>query len=175
MLLFFIGFMFVFIDYNITIGAASVNLIPDFIGFALVLIASRSYVQKSARFKIVGILSAILGAWGIVAFVLALCSVSLAPIPELITGILATVGALGLTYAFCEGVKEYESGFVKPFGAAQLASSWVLLCMGNLIYYFTLVFENMYLVCILLQLLSIVWFEYSVFSIYQNLKKRKKR
>lgn len=175
MLLFFFGYLFVFLDYNITVGTASINLIPDFVGFILLFIASRLYASKSRHFFAVGIVSLILGAWGLVSFGLGLFSISLPSIVQTISGVIAMLGALYLTYAFTEGVKEYEAGFSKPIGAAQLSSAWVLLCMGNLIFYFTLIFNSMYLVCVLLQILSLVWFEYSILSIYNQVRKRKLR
>ena len=174
MLLFFFAFLFVFLDFRYNIGAATLNLIPDFVGYALIFIAARRYKEKSEHFRHITLLSVILFAWGVASFLLGAFAIKLHIALEVATSILSTLGALYLTYKFSEGVKEYETSFTRPIGAAQLSSAWVLLCMGNLIFFFTFVLESMYLVVILLQLLSLIWFEYSIIAVAQELRKRKR-
>ncbi len=174
MLLFFIGFLFVFLDFPMTFGTATINFIPDFIGYILILFACRTLGKESNHFFPVRISATVLAAWGIATFVMDIVAFRMNNFVDMIADILATLCALYLTYEFTEGIKEYEMGIGKPIGAAPLSSAWILLCMGNLIYYFSLFFESLALICILLQILSLIWFEHSVFMIYQNLKKLKR-
>ncbi len=176
MILFFIGFLFIFLDFNYIIGEATVNLIPDFVGYILVFLGSRGTIgRQSNHFILVRIVSLLLMAWSAVAFVMGIVSFEMHYIVRVIVDIVVLLCALYMTYEFTEGIKTYERSIARPIGAAQLSSAWVLLCMGNLIYYFTFFFESLYLVCILLLVLSLIWFEYSVLYIYRELRKIKRK
>ncbi len=171
MLLSFIGFLFVFLDFPMTFGTATINFIPDFVGYILILLACRTLGRESNHFIPVRITAFILALWGIASFVMDAVSFRMNSFADMIADILSTLCALYLTYEFTEGVKEYEMSIGKTIGASQLSSAWILLCMGNLIYYFSLFFEDLTLMCLLLQVLSLIWFEYALFVIYQNARK----
>ena len=173
MLLFFIGFLFIFLDFPVTIGQATINFIPDFVGYIFLLFGCHTIGKESNHFIPVRIVSFILALWGVANFVLSLIAFEFNTYVNMIVNIVVALGALYLTYEFTEGVKEYELAIGKPIGAAQLSSAWILLCMGNLIFYFSFFFEALTLICILLQLLSLIWFEYAVFSIWRTQKKMK--
>ncbi len=175
MILFFFGFLFVFLDFNYAIGGATVNLIPDFIGYILVILGCRSIGRQSNHFILVRIVALLLMAWSAVAFVMGLVSFEMHYIVRIIVDIVVMLCALYMTYELTEGIKTYERSLSRPIGAAQLSSAWVLLCMGNLIYYFTFFFESLYLVCILLLILSLIWFEYAVLYIHRELRKIKRK
>lgn len=174
MLCFFIGFLFIFLDFPVSFGASQINFIPDFIGYALILFTCKRFLKENGHFLPVGIASFLLFLWSVAAFVMDAAAFKMNVWVGMIADILVTLCALYLTYEFTEGMKEYESSIGKPLGASALASAWILLCMGNLIYYFSLFFESLTLMCLLLQLLSLVWFEYSVFVIYKNIRKLKR-
>lgn len=46
----FYGFLLVFIDFNISIGDLSVNFLPDFVGFLLMMQGARELVKEEASF-----------------------------------------------------------------------------------------------------------------------------
>lgn len=175
MLLFFIGFLFIFLDYNYQVGEAIINLIPDFVGYILVFIACHGKVgRQSNHFTLVRIVSVLLAVWGIVSFVMGIAAFDMHFIVRIGVNILTLLCSLYLTYEFTEGIKTYERSLCRPIGAGQLSSAWTLLCMGNLIYYFSFFFEQLYLVCVLLLVLSLIWFEYAVLYIHRELRKIKR-
>lgn len=176
MKLFLIGFLFIFFDYDVIFeGGHIINFIPDFVGYLPIIIGCIKLHPESNRFFRVRILAAILAVWSVTAFTLGAVAVQLPTVVETTISVAATLLSLYMTYEFCEGVRVMERARKRPIGASSLSSAWIVLCMANLLFYLTAFFPAIYLLCLILQLLAIFWFEYAVYSVDKGLSSPKRR
>lgn len=172
MILFFIGFLFIFFDYDVVFaGGHIINFIPDFVGYLPIILGCIKLKNESNRFFRVRILAVILGIWSITAFSLGAFALQLHTVVETTVSVASTLLSIYMTYEFCEGVRMMERSRKRPIGASSLSSAWIVLSMASLFFYLTAFFPAIYLLCLILQLLSIFWFEYAVFSVHKALKR----
>ena len=72
----FAGFLFVFLNLNITVNNANViNLLPDFVGFILLYMGTRDLLEESPRYVTAGPWLLGLTAYGIANWVLNLLGI----------------------------------------------------------------------------------------------------
>ena len=148
------------------------NIMPAFIGYALFLTACDTLGDK--RSGRVRLSSALLGVISLVQTVLALLAVSLPNGLTLAITLLATAGALYVSYEIACFVKEAEQKGHRPLGGNDLNAAWFLLVLGHFVSIFLGRMESMALLCIVLQLLSIAWFQASLYRTMGKMNSNKK-
>ncbi len=166
----FIGFLFIFLDFEITLaGGTTVNFIPDFLGYALLSLGVFHLGHENGRFsrcRITALVALVLSAG---TFVLDLLALPLPPTAELIIGILMTVVSLYITYEFSEGTKALERSLYKKLDADKISAAWVILSMTSLLEFLVLYFPAVFIPCYALHWLAVAWFESSVFHFSRKL------
>ena len=83
--------------------------------------------------------------------------------------------ALHLAYETAEHVKELEKDRARPLGGKDLSSAWFLLALGNLLTLFAGRMESMALLCLVLQILSIIWYQVSLWRAYGKISNKRKK
>ena len=128
----FFGFLIVFADTAIALPATggTIELIPAFLGYLLLLFGSRRMNEESTHFRRLGIVALAALPLGLAEFILNILSVPVAP---LILFILTTVADLWCAYEFSEASKEIEHDCYTKLGADKLSTSWFLLVMTSLL------------------------------------------
>ena len=168
MLFFFIGFLFIFIDWPIVLLFGTFDIFPNLVGYLLVLRGAQLLKRESRHFSRVFILSAALCAVSAAELVLSLFGLLSNTILTAALSLLMTLAFLYLTYGICKGVKEMEARRNRPIGTDKLLTAWGFLCLGSLFAYVPLFMSSMYLTSVLLQMLSYGWFEYSLYLIFSK-------
>ncbi len=170
MLYIFIGLFFVFIDWPIALLGGSFDVVPNVVGYLLVLYGAHTLKDESKHFRDAFFVAIALSAVSVVQTVLSLLGFLSTSIPAATVSILSTLAFLFFTYKLCEGAKEMEARRNRPIGASKLLTAWGFLCIGSLMAYLPLVMPDMFLTASLIQLLSYFWFEYSLYLICSKAK-----
>ena len=177
MILFFLGFPFVFFDYTYAFGNHVINFIPDFIGYIMFIFGCIGMRKENSHFIHVRNLSIFLGVWSIVATVVQAIGISIPTIWTTIIDIAASLLMLLMAYKLYEGVRFLERSIERPIGATQLSYTWIALSAGKLIHYFAYIFENTTFdrIFTLLEVLCFLTFEYALFYIVVALRRKPKQ
>ena len=170
MIYLFIGFFFIFIDWQISLGVGTLDVCPNLIGYALILIGAKGLREESRRFDRVHITAWCLLGVSALQLVLSLLGILSEGIISAVISVAVTIAFLYLTREISSGAKEMEARRNRPIGAGKLETAWGFLCVGSLLMYAPLLLPSIYLTCVMLQILSYIWFEYSVYVIYSKTK-----
>ena len=159
MLYFFFGFLLVFLDYPIALAyGGALNLIPDFLGYGLLLLAGRRLVEENAHFRRLTIGARIALFLSLAEFALNLLPLSLPTPVTLLADIAVTLASLYISFEFAEGAKAYEHRRYKKMDAEKISAAWLILCMASILQYIMLYLPAVALPSLLLFLLAVVWF-----------------
>ena len=123
--LIFIGLVFLFLNFSITLGSCSIGLIPDFVGYIFLLRGCAQLEDKSSRFAqirtpaiVMAIYTGVLyglnlfglpANWGAVGWVLSLAAMAV---------------TLWITYRIVQGVEDLESLSRRDLQSSHLKSLW---------------------------------------------------
>lgn len=168
MIFFFIGFLFIFIDWPVALLSGTLDVFPNLVGYLLILRGAQVLKPESRHFSLVMLLCAILGTVSAAELVLSLVGLLSNSTLAAILSLVMTLAFLYLSYEIYKGTKEMEARRNRPIGADKLLTAWGFLCLGSLFVYVPLFLPSMYLTCVLLQLLSYGWFEYSLYLIFSK-------
>lgn len=174
---FFFGFLLALINFPITVGNGTVDILPSFVGYLLLLLGCRAIGHECERFKRVKIAAIVLGVFSLAQFFLDALSLWPAEIPEIVRTVISiavTLMALYISYEFTESMKIVERSFSKPLGVSQLATAWTLLCIGTVLYSFGAFLEDLILLCFILHILAVAWFLTSLYGVWKNFKTNKR-
>ncbi len=172
--LIFFGFFFVFLNFEIAIGAGTLNVMPAFIGYLLILLGCGK-IDDGSRciFRIRGF-SVPLAFISAAFTVLGLIPIPMHTIARLLINLVSIGGALYVTYEVADWVKEKERERFRPLGGSDLSSAWFLLAIGNLISLFASFMASMALLCLALQLLSIAWYQMALYRAWRKIEPSQK-
>ena len=172
--LIFFGFFFVFLNFEIPLGAGVLNVMPAFLGYLLVLLGCGRIDDGAPRFLRIRAFSVLLAVISLGITVLNAIPVSLGNVVPLLLNLLSVGGALYVAYEIVAHVKEKERERGRSLGGSDLTSAWCLLALGNLLSIFAGYMESMALLCLALQLLSIAWYQAALYRAWQKIEPRKK-
>lgn len=170
MIYFFIGFFFIFIDWPIAVGAGEIDVFPNLLGYLLLLFGARAIKGESRRATPIAILSGCLLAISVAELVLSLLGVLGDSTLAAVLSVLVTLLFLYLAYLLCAVAKEMEAKRQRPIGAGKLETAWGFLAVGALVAYAPLFLPSLTLTAFALQILSYVWFERSLYTVYVKTK-----
>jgi len=153
------GLLLVFLDFNLTINNAEIGLLPDFVGYAVMLKGLAELSQESAYFQKIRpytigmiIYTGILYGMDLVGF-----SPSLG-IFSYILALLSTAVSLYISYSIVMGVKDLEIRLHTPLNGEGLYSAWIFLAVMNVVVYVSLLVPFLAILCIIAALIGAVWF-----------------
>lgn len=132
----FWGLFFVVLDFDLTLGSASIGLLPDFIGYYLLMKGMEELAEESEYFD--------KGRHWAFAMVLASAIVYVAGFLELSSGTAVGIWALGLVlycvglyvlYAMVSGIRQLERNDDRDLQAEKLKTMWLIQAVMGLIGY----------------------------------------
>ena len=117
----FVGFLFVFLNFNFTLNDTYViNLLPDFVGFILLYMGTRELLEESPRYTTAGPWLLGLTAYGIASWVINLLGLNGGWVISLLTLVAAAVTYYA-TWLVIKGHREKQLGRERRSGKyAQL-------------------------------------------------------
>ena len=147
----FIGMIFVFLNFDITIGSSKLGLIPSFIGYAYMYSGvmelsgySNKFVKIAPIIKIMVVYTGLLYLMDLLGlsahFELPLFGTLLdAGIPleffifSILLGLISVIASLYISYEIIQGIKDIESIKMKSLNSDQLFSTWKLLAVFSIL------------------------------------------
>lgn len=150
----FIGFLFVFLDFNLTFGTTQVGLIPDFVGYILVFQGLAELDTMSPRFVKARPFALGMAVFTGLLYVMALFGIGTNDILSFVLGLVSTLISLYISYNIVMGVKDIEASSGRFLNAQGLYSSWTLLAILSLIVYLLIIIPILNVLCIIAGLIA---------------------
>lgn len=163
----FWGFLFVMLDFNLNIGASTIGLIPDFIGFWLLNKGMSELSTESDIFSKKSGLALILMACSMVIYVIDLLGLSLG-LFEIVIGIAMTVAQLYLEYKVLMGMFELEEYNHTHLGADDCKTKWIIAMVMILLNFVLVWIPGINIVTIIVTFILCIVFLVSVNTFKNN-------
>jgi len=164
----FIGFLFVFLDFNLNLGASQIGLIPDFVGYIFVIQGIAELENLSPRFIKARPASLGMAVYTGLLYVMAVFGIGTNDIASFVLGLVSTLISLYISYNIVMGVKDMEASSGRYLNAGGLYSNWTLLAILSLIVYLLFIVPILNILCIIAGLIAGIVFLVS-FSKTKNL------
>jgi len=119
------GMVFVFLDFTINMEASRIGLIPDFVGYILIIQGLSELSPLSFRFEKVKGLSAVMAVYTAVLYALDLFGVLVdIGIFSWALGLASAIASLYISYNIVMGVKDIEAASGRYLDGAGLYATW---------------------------------------------------
>ena len=136
----FIGFLLIFLDFNLNLGNSQIGLIPDFIGYIVMLNGLTEMADESAYFTKVKPYTTAMAIYTCILYIINALGVSMAlGIFAYILGILSTIISLYISYQIIRGIQEMEDQYNVFLNGTTLKTTWQFLAVFSLVVYITLI------------------------------------
>ncbi len=130
----FIGFIFVFLDFTITLDYSKIGLIPDFIGYIVMVNGLTEMAVESPQFAKGKPFAIGMAVYTGVLYLLDLLGVtSSTSIISMIRSLGSTSISLYISYTIVMGVKELEGKYHTLLNGDSLKTAWTLLLVFTLL------------------------------------------
>jgi glucan phosphoethanolaminetransferase (alkaline phosphatase superfamily) len=155
----FTGFLFIFLDLNLTFGQARLELIPDFIGYIILLNGLKEMSGESPAFDKVRPFATVMAFYtGIVwLFDLLGSAVSLGPL-SFILGIVSLIISFYISYKIVMGVKDMEARYGTDLNGRSLNTAYSVLFITGILSYLLLLLPALAILCIIVSLIAAICF-----------------
>lgn len=121
----FVGMIFTLFNINIKLSGSSIGLLPDFVGYILIIRGLDKLAEQSTQFAKARPWAVGMAVYTGVTYGLALLGIVQSGIVQFILGALAQAAALTLTYWIVAGVREIETARVRDLLGQRLKSLWL--------------------------------------------------
>lgn len=132
----FIGFLLIFLDFNLTFDLTVIGLLPDFIGYFLLAGGLAEMAPQSAHFGKVKPFSILMAVYTMILYTLDLIGVtnSLGYFATAL-GLAATMISLFISFHIVKGIVEIERSRARNLKSAALHSAWRAMAVLNVLAY----------------------------------------
>ena len=163
----FLGFLFVMLDFNLNIGASTIGLIPDFIGFWFFIKGMEELTEESNTLaKNIGLSMVLMVCSGVI-YLIELLGIQLGLL-GIIIGLAMTIAQLYLEYQVITGMFELEAYNNHYFGADDCKTKWIFAMAMILLNYVFMWFPIINIVGILVAFAMCIVFLVSVNAFKNN-------
>lgn len=131
----FIGFIFIFLQININIGASIIGLMPAFIGYIFILSGIKQLSSESERYGKIRALTLVMCIYTAVAYAMDIFGLS-AQLGwfSVILGLLSTAASLYISYNIVLGVFDIEEKRMTDLNGRALKTKWAMLAVSQVIF-----------------------------------------
>ena len=155
----FLGFLFVFLDFNLNAGNSTIGLIPDFLGFIFLVKGLQELSHESKRFVRMRPYAIGMAVYSGILYVMDLLGMSAAlGWAGVILGIIATILILYISYNIIMGVKEIEANRNANLNGENLYSTWIPMAIMQVVTYVTIVAPAISIICIIVSFVLAIVF-----------------
>ncbi len=155
----FIGFILIFLDFNLNLGNSQIGLIPDFIGYIVMIKGLLEMAQESQLFMKVAPFAKGMAIYTGILYLMDLFGVS-SSLGALayILGIASTIISLYISYYIVMGIKETEERHSAFLNGDSLKSMWTILAVLSIAVYITLLLPALAILCIIISFAVAIFF-----------------
>ena len=139
----FIGLILVFLDFNLELGNSTIGLIPDFIGYILMLRGLGEIDGESMFFMKVRPFVTGMGIYSGILYFLDLVGASMSlGLMTYVFAIISTTVSLYISYNIVMGVIDMEGKYSTNLNGANLKSTWMFLAVINILTFLSLMLQG---------------------------------
>ncbi len=155
----FIGFLLIFLDFNLNINTSTIGLLPDFVGYIILIkgldeVASESSIFLKARPWAVG-----MSVYSAILYVLDLLGASSGlGFISILLGIISTIISLYISYVIVTGVRDIESVRGTKLNGEKLRNIWNIMAIFKLVSYIAFMSQLLALICIIISFIISIFF-----------------
>ena len=155
----FIGFILIFLDFSLNIGNSKIGLIPDFVGYIVMISGLEEMARESTLFKKVKPYAAGMAVYTGVLYLLDLvgASVSLGALTYLLA-FTSTAVSLYISYNIVMGVIDMEGKYNTPLNGDSLKSTWTLLAVFDVLTFVAWLIPPVAIICIIVYFIIAICF-----------------
>jgi hypothetical protein len=150
----FIGLLFVFLDFNLTFGASQIGLIPDFVGYILMIQGLAELQNLSPRFIKARPFALGMAVYTGILYMMDVFGIGTGSILSFILGLISTLISLYISYNIVMGIKDIEAMDGRDLNAQGLYSVWTVLAILSLIIYVLLIVPILNFLCMIAGLIA---------------------
>jgi hypothetical protein len=150
----FIGLLFVFLDFNLTFGASQIGLIPDFVGYILMIQGLAELQNLSPRFIKARPFALGMAVYTGILYMMDAFGIGIGSILSFTLGLISTLISLYISYNIVMGVKDIEAMDGRDLNAQGLYSVWTVLAILSLIIYVLLIVPILNFLCMIAGLIA---------------------
>jgi len=156
----FWGLLFVFLDFNLDLGSSRIGLIPDFIGYILIINGLNELSSKNNWFLKSKPYSIGMMIYTGIIYILDVFSISgsLGIVTNFILGLISTIITLYISYNIIMGIKAIEITEFRQLKTNSLYSSWKLLAIASIATFALLWIPYFNIITIIINLIINIYF-----------------
>ena len=144
----FIGLLLVFLDFNLTFDTVTIGLLPDFIGYFILIGGLTEMAAVNSHFGKAKPFAILMAVYTLILYILDLIGLSAAlGYAATVLGLLSTLISLHISYHIVQGVLELESAQARSLNGAPLFTTWKVLAVINILAYLLLFVPGLNVVC----------------------------
>jgi hypothetical protein len=145
-----IGFLLIFLDFNLNLGSSQIGLIPDFAGYIIMINGLAEMAGESPLFLKVKPYATGMAVYTGILYLMNLIGIS-ASLGALsyILAVASTIISLYISYCVVTGIKEMEEKYSVFLNGGSLKSTWTLLAVFNIAAFVSLLIQPLAVICII--------------------------
>lgn len=156
----FIGLIFVFLDFNLNLGSVQIGLIPDFIGYILMMKGLDELSDYGENFlksrpMVIG-----MAIYTGLLYALSLFGMSsvFGGVLSFILGLVSTIVSLYITYLLVIGIKDIENLQSRSLQSESLYMAWKVLAILSVVIYLAVLIPALGIFCLIAGLIVNIYF-----------------
>jgi hypothetical protein len=171
----FIGFILIFLDFSLNLGNSKIGLIPDFIGYIVMISGLEEMAEKSTLFINVKPYVTGMAVYTGILYLLDLVGVSVSlGVLTYVLAITSSAISLYISYNIVMGVIDMEGKYNTSLNGDSLKSTWLLLVVFNVLTFVSWLIPSFAIIFIIMSFIVsicfLVSFNYSKNLYYDKVK-----
>ncbi len=154
-----IGFILIFLDFNLNLGNSQIGLIPDFAGYIVMISGLVQMAEESSLFMKIKPYASGMAVYTGVLYLLDLVGISVSlGILSYILALTSTAVSLYISYNIVMGVIDIEKKYSRTLNGDSLKTTWTVLAVFNVLSFVSLLIPLVAIVCMIVTLIVTICF-----------------
>ncbi len=155
----FIGFLLIFLDFNLFFGYSQIGLIPDFVGYIVMIKGLEEMARESTRFETVKPYAIIMAVYTGILYYMDFTGITFSMGGlSLLLGVLDSVISLSISYNIVMGVIDMEIKYNTLLNGYMLKATWTILAIFSILSYVVMFYTAIAMLCIIIGFIASICF-----------------
>ena len=133
---FFWGFFFIYLNFNLSVNAHTLNVLPEFVGYFLLLQGLRELEEESGVFSDTRPFVVGMTVYTAILWVGALLGVTgTGNLLSILLSLVSTAVSLYISWSIIQGVREMEERHQADLNSAGMSLAWKVLLVADIVSY----------------------------------------
>ena len=154
----FIGMIVVFIDFNLNFENNTIGLIPDFIGYFMMIEGLKEITNYSNNFtKVLPYVKSMAIATAL-TYLMDFFGIRIYLLVSLLLGLVLMAVCMYISYTIIMGIKDVETEFQQNLNTESLYSAWKISMILSFVTYVLIIVPGLMILCSLATLVAYVYY-----------------